>query len=83
MEWLACGPDRSPIENKWYILKNNCIYVRAKVNKGIKISMGSTWEAIDLNDREDLGNSMPEKIKAFFNTKDENNVLIMYYDQIF
>ena len=58
LDWPACSPDLSPIENVWRIMKRK---LRQRTVEQLKLYIKQEWERIPLTKLQQLVSSVPKR----------------------
>ncbi len=66
LNWPACSPDRSPIENIWHIIKRKIHQRRLRTLQQLESYIRQEWDQISTPKLQKLITSMPKHLQTFF-----------------
>ena len=69
LDWLACSPDLSPIENVWRIMKRRIGQWRPQTVEQLKACMRQEWAKIPLAKRQQWISSVPKQLQSMIKRK--------------
>ena len=69
LDWPACNPDLSPIENVWRIMKRRIRQRRPRTVEQLKSGIHKEWAKIPLAKLQQLISSVPKRLQSFIKRK--------------
>ena len=69
LDWPACSPDLSPIENVWRIMKRRIRQRRPRTVEQLKSCIHQEWAKIPLAKLQQLISSVPKRLQSVIKRK--------------